>query len=570
MHHTAMVRVALVMASVFPALSQHYCIPPYCSEESAVVGKYTTAASQPDKCYAWFFKFLNNVVPGSGNNGSGYRNTTSVQGEPISEAYDSSSKDILAMEFNECGLTMGAVINESRPMTPEERHLVDEGFRLETGGLHQCPCALQGRAHIINATQPRGASLQDAKVEPSSVPPMSAEQLQFLAAGGMDGVFGLHAVNCAFHSSGPCLFRQIEQGVARAWAGNFSAGYHPLLDNNLMLWTPTLGPLLDLFVKEGVDFFPMRSMAPTADGEVEVFSVLASPCGKALIEVASLDAGGRSLKQFTKMHMARAVLRQWNEPSTQPLVPLRWSRAIPSHLMNATLDFYGATGMADAKGLGFHTEILRDEEVGGTRAVTLKLSNAASVHLQLWSTPAAPHSAPWTAGPGGFEGDFQEAESINQVTGEALPAAAEFCESGTWTVDLYSWYMLHTHAATLEPIPENVSTLEPPVGRPMNVFLDDHISWDCVDSSCDLAGASRSLFKYGSHITYFEASSVVGEEEQTFWWPYSHDPAGHGFQLHWHYQMPGFEPVGVAPAICFQDNADGSCVAKEASRVWTV
>lgn len=560
-------RVILALAAATAADAQHYCIPPHCSSPHAVVGKYTTAASRPVDCYDWFFRYLNNVVPGQHNNGSGYRNTTSDHGESIKEAFDSSSRDIFAMEANECGLTLGAVVNETRPMTPKEKALVARKQRLPTGGLHQCPCALQGRAHIIDATQHREQPARNSEPSAPSGAPMSKEEKEFIAKGGVNGIFGVHAVMCAFHSSGPCLLDQIERGVSRLWAGNFSHGYHPLMDNNLMLWTPTLGPILDLFHKDGVEFYPMRWFAPTEDGHTEVFSVLVSPCGKVLYEIAAPEAGGRARDLFHAMPMSRAVLREWNEPAGQPLVPLRFAHAVPVRLMDQMLEFYGATGSADAKALGFETTVLLDETGDdGSRAVTLKLSGSASVHLQLWAVPQPDGIKadfegwvePWHPGPGGFEGDFAEARNINQVTGAPVEAAADFCQSGTWSVDIYSWYMLHTHKATLAPVPSNTSTLSPPMGEPMNIFLDDHISWDCISDECELAAGSRALFNAGSHLTYVPYKDSI-TEGKTFWWPYSHDPAGYGVQLHWFNQVTGFQPEGKIPLACFRGLPDGTC-----------
>jgi hypothetical protein len=381
---------------------------------------------------------------------------------------------------------------------------------------------------------------------------MSKDELDFVMAGGFNGIFGLHTVKCAFHSSGPCLFDQIERGISRLWAGNFSKGYHPLMDNNLMLWTPTLGPILDHFLEDGVDFFPMRWLAPSDDGRREVFSVLASPCGKVLYEIAAPDAGGRARHLFHEMPMSRAVLHNWNEPADQPLVPLRVAHAVPVRLMDQMLEFYGASGSADAEALGFKTTVLLDETgKDGSRAVTLKLSSSATVHLQLWAVPQPDDPEPWRPGSEGFKGDFADARVVNQVTGVPVKAAADFCESGSWSVDIYSWYMLHTHKATLAPIPSNTSTLSPPVGEPMNIFLDDHISWDCASAECELAAGSRALFNSGSHITYMPVES--------FWWPYSHDPAGYGIELHWYNQASGFQPVGETPLSCWTPLQDGSC-----------
>jgi hypothetical protein len=78
---------------------------------------------------------------------------------------------------------------------------------------------------------------------------------------------------------------------------------------------------------------------------ISYYSVLASPCGKQLVEIASKDNGGRGSEQFHAMTMARAVFKDWNQPvnfSAQPLLPLRISRAVGQSRFNDTLSFYGA------------------------------------------------------------------------------------------------------------------------------------------------------------------------------------------------------------------------------------
>merc|ERR1712151_645619 len=86
--------------------------------------------------------------------------------------------------------------------------------------------------------------------------------------------FGLHGVFCAYHSSGPCSLNNIEQGVSKAWAGNFSKGYQPLMDNNIMMQVQTLGPLLNMFQRDGISFYPMRWNAKAKLGEdpVQMYS----------------------------------------------------------------------------------------------------------------------------------------------------------------------------------------------------------------------------------------------------------------------------------------------------------
>merc|ERR1712176_434715 len=148
--------------------------------------------------------------------------------------------------------------------------------------------------------------------------------------------------------------------------------------------------------------------------------------------------------------------------------------------------------------------------------------------MQIWSMPEADHAEPWQPGPHGFKGDFEESREINQVTGEPLKSAAEFCRTGDWNVDLYTWYARHIHEATMVEIPSNTSTLHPPYGNPLNIFLDDHISWDCVSKECELAAGSRALYNFGSRIM-FDVMDKPGVNKS--WWPYSHDPSGFGIEL---------------------------------------
>jgi len=268
---------------------------------------------------------------------------------------------------------------------------------------------------------------------------------------------------------------------------------------------------------------------------------------------------GRPKEQFHAMPMARAVFKQWNEPSDQPLVPLRISRAVTPELMQPMLEFYGAKGGERAARLGFHTEVLLDETgADGTRAVTLKLAASATVHMQLWATPEEPEPAPWTPNPaGGFGQDFRDSKTSNQVTGKSLPRAAGFCRDGTWSVQRYTWYVLQTHNATLEAPPANSSTLTPPAGKDQNVFIDDHVSWDCTSPECEVSAGTRSLYEAGSHVTHQKYTPPF--TNQSTWWPYSHDPAGYGIELHWFHARPDFQPQGELPRVCFVSLDDGTC-----------
>lgn len=49
------------------------------------------------------------------------------------------------------------------------------------------------------------------------------------------------------------------------------------------------------------------------------------------------------------------------------------------------LAFYGVPVSRWTNQLGFSTRVLADHTIDGVRAVTLMLSNASTVHLQLWA-----------------------------------------------------------------------------------------------------------------------------------------------------------------------------------------
>ena len=157
--------------------------------------------------------------------------------------------------------------------------------------------------------------------------------------------------------------------------------------------------------------------------------MLVSPCGKQLIEVAATDNGGRGADQFHPVLMARAIFEEWNAPvdtRTQPLVPLRVSRAVSADKFASMLAFYGVGGggegpSATASGLGFGSaKVLIDETdpVTKDRAVTIKLSPSATVHLQLWLRHEATTPPTTPAGPPlPSLADFAQAAAVNQING---------------------------------------------------------------------------------------------------------------------------------------------------------
>ena len=313
------------------------------------MGKKTFAASDPVSCYGWLFRYFNAAVPGESTPGTnpGYHAFEKAPGLEFVEPSDA-PPNALALEANECGTTAGNLeVNittveslqrgvANPPMSPKDVELVGEGLRLPVGEMHQCPCAVQGRSHIVNGSLASESTLMNFSAMTASwgedfvrivseYADRERAELDYVLSPeeqrvhSLSKYFGLHAVYCPYHESGPCTLRHVERGVARSWAQNFSAGYTPLMDNNLMLWATTLRPLLDAFQRDGVPFYPMKWNASGA--QTEVYSVLVSPCGKILIELAAMETG-RGPEQFHPMAHARATFEsgKWNEP-TNPVWP---------------------------------------------------------------------------------------------------------------------------------------------------------------------------------------------------------------------------------------------------------
>eukprot|EP00966_Prymnesium_polylepis_P308477 7128764-Prymnesium_polylepis.1 len=96
--------------------------------------------------------------------------------------------------------------------------------------------------------------------------------------------------------------------------------------------------------------------------------------------------------------------------------------------------------------------------------------------------------------------------------------------------------------------------LHPPAGAPMDVFLDDHIAWDCTAPECDLATGARALYARNSSVQWVPVGEASG------WAAYSHDPAGYGIELHWFAAPPEFQPSGTVYPGCFDAWAsNGTC-----------
>eukprot|EP00547_Thalassionema_nitzschioides_P000728 CAMPEP_0194214914 /NCGR_PEP_ID=MMETSP0156-20130528/16341_1 /TAXON_ID=33649 /ORGANISM="Thalassionema nitzschioides, Strain L26-B" /LENGTH=599 /DNA_ID=CAMNT_0038943289 /DNA_START=280 /DNA_END=2075 /DNA_ORIENTATION=+ len=556
--HSLSLLLIATLLSLHASSAQHYCWP--CALSGGVIGKDTHAASNPDVCYEWMFKYLNNVVPGSDNRGNGVYSVTGDDGDKYSFSL-SEPPNIIAAEGNEPGITSFGNATYLLPEPPAEKKgaLENAGLRLPTGP-HKTPCARTGRAAIINATLLTGEDLTNFSKFTNDwgeeyVQKMSDEKNL------VQGSFGIHNVACMYHPSGPCKLADIELAIASAWANNYTNGYVPLMDNNVMLWTTTLGPLLDAYVRDGVEFYPMRWSTNRGDGMA--YSVLANPCGLTMVEIASTDVGSRGIEQFNSMPHRRAILEQSSigndETLLPPLVPIRISRAVGADLMDATLEFYGAgedtASLERAAKLGFNTTILADETIDGDRAVTIMLSDDATVHLQLWARQEEEVSTDSPEFPS--DDAFVEAKGSNQVNGGQPQNAKDFCKSGTWTVGRFNTFVKKTLETTLSPPPSlGYDVLKPPVGSGMNMFMDTHFSWDCTAPHCEIAAGTQALFESGSRLQMFVSST---HSDKT-WMVYSHDPSGFGMQLHWiGSSLPGFDPQGVLVNFCLKADEDGAC-----------
>ena len=231
-------------------------------------------------------------------------------------------------------------------------------------------------------------------------------------------------------------------------------------------------------------------------------------------------------------------------------MPLRVSRPVTMAQMDRVLAFYGHPASAFSNSLGFDTTVLLDETHNGARAVTLMLSGSAKTHVQFWARPEAVPDGP------AFPSldMFARSAGSNQVNYGQPEDAQAFCRVGTWTVDRYTQYISRVHELVMTPPPSNVATSTPPSGKPFDVFIDDHISWDCTSPACNLADAAKAVYGLGHRMTWVPFNFANG------WFPYTYDPAGYGFELHWFFTPADFRPSGQLYPGCFSTWTDnGTC-----------
>lgn len=538
-------------------------IGPSAAVDGVYITKSTSAASEPGKCYNWIFKYLNNVVPGSNNTGEGFATGILPGTDEEGIVMDDSPPNVVQTEANELNTTFGFNFM-SEPIIPDKDRIAyeKEGLRMPIK-YHQSPCARTGRANIINATTYTAEEHNNfSRFEDEWKDNDWINGLNSADPPAYQNVFGLHSVGCMYHNSGPCKLQDLERSISAQWSKNFSRGYVPFMDNNIMIWTPTLGPLLDMFAEDGVEFYPMRW--DDGNGE-EAFSVIANPCGLSFYEISSRDTGGRPASQFNSMPHQRAVLEKSGlfiprpeEGQSLPLVPIRISRAAgDQETMDQMLKFYGAdTSDPDwegiPRGLNFVTEVLLDQTIDSGRAVTMMLSGGATVHLQVWlheEEQATVEDEPTF--PTGQ--DFKDAAArSNQMNGGQPVSAKSFCETATWTVRQYNSYVKKTHEATMSPPPpKDYAIKKPPAGGPIDSFIDFHFNWQCVAPDCKRSSGIEAFFNAGSRVY------AVAELYSVF--VYSYDPSGFGVEFQFIHPEDDFELQGDQYPSCFRANESGVC-----------
>jgi len=601
----ALLLLVLAASIISPTSAQHFCFP--CAKSGGLVGKYTYAAEHPEECYDWIMRYLNNVIPGSNNTGIGtkaYPLNGTILGKSVANltkgltseilehdfwynkenAYpgwpeavllpDYESPNVVGSELNDF-YTLDGMLQMAPPFPPELSEANKTAY--EQAGLRlpiqnrQAPCARTGRATIIKATTSKTSTeLQNYSQFDGIWDADYIDAMQEIGDARSDGpaeqdsslLFGIHNIGCMYHSSGPCKRKDIERTIKSGWSGNFSSGYVPMMDNNLMLWTPTLRPLLDAFFRDDIHFYPMRW--DNGDG-TEIYSVLVNPCGLTLIEIASNDIGGAdvSATDFHLMPHKRAVLENStihtkdyrNEPL--PLVPIRISRAVGTdeELMDKMLQFYGANkeDVSISSNIGFDTTVLLDEPVDQDRAVTLMLSESATVHLQLWSRNEIDDSTV----------DFLDTETFaaavgsNQINGGQPENAQSFCtEDVVWTVDRYNKYVVKTHESTMAPSTtedgEPYDPTTPPAGGPIDTWIDIHFSWTCTDPSCSIQKGLQGFYDSGARAFNLATPGIYRA------FAYGYDPSGYGVELQF-VNTTGVNTTGVPFLSCWQALSNGIC-----------
>ena len=167
--------------------------------------------------------------------------------------------------------------------------------------------------------------------------------------------------------------------------------------------------------------------------------------------------------------------------------------------MDRMLQFYGANkdDVSISSNLGFDTCVLLDDSIDEDRAVTLMLSESATVHLQLWSRDEIDDST------AEFLDDetFAAAVGSNQMNGGQPANVQSFCTDDVWTVDRYNKYVVKTHESTMAPSTTGGNLYDPatpPAGGPIDTLIDIHFSWSCTDPSCSLKNGLQGFYDSGA------------------------------------------------------------------------
>jgi hypothetical protein len=331
--------------------------------------------------------------------------------------------------------------------------------------------------------------------------------------------FGVHAVNCSYHTMGECSLAEIERDFqaqfASAWGGQ---GIPPLMEHNLGLSVSSLDVLLARFEADGVPFAPLRwtdEVTGTA-----YFSALASPCGTVLVEFISRNIGSRAPASFAAARYPRFDFDLPHNAALEPsaanplgLAPLKISRATQKPLDDIEAFYHGILNASTLR---------RESFADGAERLTLKMpdvrSGASSVHLQFWRPAPAADVA-------------------------RTPAAA--CAG--WTVGGWESYLN--------------GVLETGVRSPLCGFpkvFDFHFSFDCVDEECVIDDVVKRLEALGSAKPKYRWSASPQPPIGIWWNLYIADPTGYGVETHFiHWRNPP-DPASASPG-CFGIFDNGTC-----------
>jgi len=356
-----------------------------------------------------------------------------------------------------------------------------------------CPCSQQGRVHIVNATGTQGRYRPLAPFN-----------------NGSWDLFGLHTVNCSYHSFGTCSLGTVEQDF-QAQFGAFNK-YVPLMDHNLGLWIHSLGPLLAAFDRDGVDYLPLQWRS----NRTTYYSAMVNPCGMVLIEFISTSIGSLDPSKFTVFNQSRV---DFDLPVNIPAPP-----SVGNQLQLTPLKISRATYKIDEVE-AWYTRVMNATvlkrvkfDEGGEKLV-LKLPDVSTgrstVQLQFWSP--------------------NPSDDVSLTSTSAC---------GGWTVRSWEAYMNTVARDEIR---------SPTCGFPK--VLDFHFSYDCVDEHCVVDDVVDQLTALGAKYRWAASPSAGGK---TWWLVYAPDPTGYGVETHFvRWRNPPVH-AKMAPG-CFGIYKNGTC-----------